>query len=102
MTSHDYNVSRMMELLEHPAVMEYHEVASAVDAFERTIKITPPTLAEAIKFRRDQSGLTQKKMAELCGIPVARYKALELGDDCGMKEARKLAAIGIPASVILG
>jgi len=85
-------------------VIEFHALAAEIDAFEReTYPIPPPTIPEAMTFRREQMLENQREISLRAGMSLNRWKLLESGKcEPSIADARKLHAVGIPASVILG
>lgn len=62
-----------------------------------------PTLAEAMKFRREQMEENQREISLRAGMALHRWQRLESGKNAPtIADARKLYAVGIPVSVILG
>ena len=81
--------------------MEYCRVLTEIDDFENSIKIAPPSLAEVLKFRREQQQMSQSQMAQSLSMPKSRYKALESGkQEPSFGEARKLKGIGISYDIL--
>ena len=101
--NHPAALARIRELLDHPAVQELNELSQQVAAYEAKHHPLPlPTLAEAMKFRREQTGETVKQISGRASLSVATWYDLELGNwTLDLEEARKLHSIGIPAEVIL-
>ena len=91
-------------LMSSPDVIELDALTAEVAAFEREhFPIAPPTLGEAMKFRREQMCENQKEISARAGMPLSSWKALESGENQpSMKDARCLYAVGIPAAVIFG
>jgi antitoxin component HigA of HigAB toxin-antitoxin module len=102
--THAEKLNRIKTLMESPEIIELDALAPEA-AFQeiKRLPIDPPTLAEAMKFRREQTGETAGQIAKRAGIPARLWGLLESGHtDWTMSMARKLHAIGIPASVLLG
>lgn len=101
---HAEKLSRIETLMASPDVIELDALMQEVDAFERaTYPISTPTIAESMKFRREQMGENQREISLRAGMPLNRWKHLESGkNEPSIADARKLYAVGIPAAVILG
>lgn len=97
-------LQRIETLMASPDVIELENLAAEVDSFEREVyPIPPPTVAEAMKFRREQMQESQREISLRAGMSLNRWKHLESGkNEPSLPDARKLYAIGIPASVLLG
>jgi antitoxin component HigA of HigAB toxin-antitoxin module len=101
--NHSEKIKRIETLMASPDVIELDALTAEVAAFEReAYPIQPPTLAEAMKFRRDQMRETQKEISMRAGISLNRWKLLEKGMLPSLNDARGLYSVGIPAQVILG
>lgn len=102
--THAEKLQRIETLMASPDVIELENLAAEVDSFEREVyPIPPPTVAEAMKFRREQMQENQREISLRAGMSLNRWKHLESGkNEPSLPDARKLYAIGIPASVILG
>jgi HTH-type transcriptional regulator / antitoxin HigA len=102
--THSEKLERIEMLMSSPDVIELDALTSEVAAFEREhFPIAPPTLGEAMKFRREQMRENQKEISTKAGMPLSSWKALESGkNQPSMKDARCLYAVGIPAAVIFG
>ena len=102
--THTQKLERIETLMASPDVIELDSLSSEVAAFEREhFPIAPPTLGEAMKFRREQMRENQKEISVRSGMSLSSWKALESGkNQPSMKDARCLYAVGIPAAVILG
>ena len=101
--THAQKLKRIHELIESPDVIELWKLSAEVAAYEKkTYQIPLPTIAEAMRFRREQMGETRVEIAERAGLDVAEwiYFEDEDGDHMTMDEACKLFAIGIPAEVL--
>jgi hypothetical protein len=100
---HAQKLKRIETLMASPDVIELDALMQEVDAFERSsLPISTPTIAESMQFRRQQMLETQKEISTRAGMSLARWKILESGkNEPSMPDARKLYAVGIPASVIL-
>lgn len=61
----------------------------------------PPSLPEAMLFRRQQMGWTQKEASTHANMPLSRWQVIEAGATPSFTDARKLHNAGIPATVIL-
>lgn len=87
-----------------PDVIELDALAAEVAAIEKlAYPIDPPTLAESMKFRREQMGENQREISLRAEMSLSSWKNLESGKNYpSLADARKLYAVGIPASVILG
>jgi hypothetical protein len=102
--THAEKLQRIETLMASPDVIELENLAAEVDSFEREVyPIPPPTVAEAMKFRREQMQENQREISLRAGMSLNRWKHLESGKcEPSIADARKLYAVGIPASVILG
>lgn len=101
--THPAALARLDELVKDPAVVEYHELLASVQAYEaKHHPITLPTLAQAMRFRREQIGETVTQIAVRAFIHPTVWKWLESDDfELTLETARKLHSIGIPADVLL-
>jgi antitoxin component HigA of HigAB toxin-antitoxin module len=97
-------LKRIETLMDSPDVIELDALAAEVEAFEKVAyPIDPPNIAEAMKFRREQMGENQREISLRAGMSLNRWKHLESGkNEPSIADARKLYAVGIPVSVILG
>jgi HTH-type transcriptional regulator/antitoxin HigA len=102
--NHAQKLKRIETLMASPDVIELDALTAEVAAFEREhFPIEPPTLGEAMKFRREQMQENQQEISLRAGMSLYRWKHLESGKfETSIADARKLYAVGIPASVILG
>jgi antitoxin component HigA of HigAB toxin-antitoxin module len=101
---HGEKLKRIDELLQSPDVRELDALTAEVEAYEKErFPIAAPTLSEAMKFRRDQMGESPEEISQRAGMPPWIWKRLEAGEwSPSITEARKLHAVGISASVLLG
>lgn len=61
-----------------------------------------PSIREALRFRQDQYGWSQKKMAAALGIQASHYSEILSGKrNLSLKAVKRAYAIGVPASVLL-
>lgn len=102
--NHAQKLKRIETLMASPDVIELDALTAEVAAFEREhFPIAPPTLGEAMKFRREQMQENQREISLRSGMSLYRWKHLESGKfEPSMKDARCLYAVGIPAAVIFG
>ena len=102
--THAEKINRLEDLMRDSIVIEFHTLAAEIDAFEReTYAIPLPTIPEAMLFRREQMQENQREISLRAGMSLNRWKHLESGkNEPSLPDARKLYAVGIPASVILG
>lgn len=102
--THAEKLKRIETLMASPDVIELDALTSEVEAFEKVAyPIDPPTIAEAMKFRREQMRDNQREISLRSGMSLNRWRILESGKvEPSIADARKLYAVGIPASVILG
>lgn len=102
--THAEKINRLEDLMRDSIVIEFHALAAEIDAFEReAYPIPPPTIPEAMLFRREQMQENQREISLRAGMSLNRWKHLESGkNEPSLPDARKLYAVGIPASVILG
>jgi HTH-type transcriptional regulator/antitoxin HigA len=102
--THAEKLKRIEILMASPDVIELEALTAEVTAFEKEhFPIEPPTLLEAMKFRRDQMGETQKEISARAGMTLSGWKRLEAGEvSPSITEAKRLYSVGIPASVLLG
>jgi hypothetical protein len=102
--THAEKLKRIETLMAAPDVIELDALTAEVEAFEREAYPIPlPTIPEAMKFRREQMGENQREISLRAGMSLNRWKHLESGkNEPSIADARKLYAVGIPASVILG
>ena len=102
--THTEKIDRLESLMRDSSVIEFHTLAAEIESFEReTYPIQPPTIPEAMTFRREQMGENQREISLRAGMSLNRWKHLESGkNEPSLPDARKLYAVGIPASVILG
>jgi antitoxin component HigA of HigAB toxin-antitoxin module len=102
--THAEKLKRIETLMASPDVIELDALAAEVEAFEKVAyPIASPTIAEAMKFRREQMGENQREISLRAGMSLNRWKHLESGkNEPSIADARKLYAVGIPVSVILG
>jgi HTH-type transcriptional regulator/antitoxin HigA len=102
--THAQKLKRIEALLDSPDVVGLHRLIIETSEYEREHYPIPlPTIAEAMRFRREQMGETRVEIAERAGLDVRVWSLLEDDevDDLTISEARKLFTIGIPAEVIL-
>ncbi len=87
-----------------PDVIELDALTADVAAFEKlAYPMTPPTLADVMKYLREQMGETPKEISMRAGIALSSWKHLENGKNApSFADARKLYAVGIPAGALLG
>ena len=102
--THAEKIDRLEDLMRDSIVIEFHELAAEIEAYEREKYPIPlPTIPEAMLFRREQMGENQREISLRAGMSLNRWKHLESGkNEPSLPDARKLYAVGIPASVILG
>lgn len=102
--THAEKLKRIETLMASPDVLELDALAAEVAAFEKVAyPIPPPTLPDAMKFRREQMGENQREISLRAGMSLIRWRQLESGkNQPSLSDAQKLYAVGIPASVILG
>ena len=101
--THDQKLKRIEELTDAPDVIEFYALVREVEEFERTeYPMEMPSIAGAMRFRREQMLENQKQISMRAGMSLNRWKQLESGKiQPSMADARKLYAIGIPESVLL-
>jgi len=101
--THAEKLKRIETLMASPDVIELDALYADLEAFEKVAYPIPrPTIADAMKFRREQMGENQKEISVRAGMSLNRWKHLESGkNEPSIADARKLYAVGIPASVIL-
>lgn len=97
-------LKRIETLMASADVVELETLSADVAAFEKEhFPIEPLTLPEAMLFRRNQMGETQKEISARAGMTLAGWKRLEAGEvSPSITEAKRLYSVGIPASVLLG
>jgi len=107
-------VKRVEELLADPNNIENPEASGFVelnllsdlvaDFEEHQCPVKPPTLAEAIKLRMQERGLTQKALSEFLGISTSRVSEYLNGkSEPPLKVAREISRkLDIDASIVLG
>ncbi|MFM2243048.1 MAG: hypothetical protein RLZ97_1903 [Verrucomicrobiota bacterium] len=102
--TYEEKLKRIEELMGCPEVIELAALTAEVEAHEAANHPLPaPSLAESMKFRREQMGESVEEISTRAGLPPVVWKRLETGEWVpSMTEARKLHAVGIPASVLLG
>ncbi len=102
--THAEKLARIKTLMESPDVVELDALIAEVDEYEKIhFPIDPPTLPESMKFRRDQMNESQREISLRAGMSLERWQLLEMGmSGPSIDDARRLYAIGIPASVLLG
>lgn len=100
---HKEKLFRISLLMDSPDTRELEKLTAEVSEYEKKLfPIDPPTLAMAMKFRREQMGETIEQIANRAQISVRLWGLLESGHtDWSMDMARKLYAVGIPANVLL-
>jgi antitoxin component HigA of HigAB toxin-antitoxin module len=96
-------LKRIETLMASPDVIELDALSAEVEAHERKMfSMETPTVAESMRFRREQMGETQKEISVRANITLARWRRLEAGEvQPSITEAKRLYAIGIPAKVLL-
>ena len=74
------------------------------DYEEEHYPIAPPTLAETIKLRMFEMGLTQTKLAELLGLSTARVSEIITGKgEPSLKTGREISRkLNIDPAIVLG
>ncbi len=73
------------------------------DYEEVSFPITPPTLAEVMKLRMEERGLTQVKVAELLEVSAPRITEYMKGKEPTLKIARTISKkLNIEPSIVLG
>jgi HTH-type transcriptional regulator/antitoxin HigA len=107
-------VERIEELLSNPenienpdakGYVELNLLSDLVADYEETFHpIQPPTLAEAIKLRMQERGLSQKTLSEFLGISTSRISEYLNGkSEPTLKVAREISRkLDIEASIVLG
>ena len=102
--THAEKLKRIKTLMASPDVIELDALTAEVEAFEKeTYPIPLLTIPEAMLFRREQMQENQREISLRAGMSLNRWKHLEIGkNEPSLPDARKLYAVGIPASVILG
>lgn len=107
-------VERIEELLSNPenidnpdakGYVELNLLSDLVADYEETFDpIQPPTLAEAIKLRMQERGLSQKTLSEFLGISTSRISEYLNGkSEPTLKVAREISRkLDIEASIVLG
>lgn len=102
--THAEKLKRIETLMASPDVIELDALTAEVEAFEKEAYPIPlPTIPEAMLFRREQMGENQREISLRAGMSLNRWKHLESGkNEPSLPDARKLYAVGIPASVLLG
>ena len=102
--NHAEKLKRLEALMTEPLVCEFHELAAEIDAWERLrFPIALPSVGSAMNFRRNQMGETQKEISARANMTLAGWRRLEAGEvSPSITEAKRLYAVGIPASVLLG
>lgn len=86
-------------------LLELDLLAAMVEEYEHEhYPVKPPTLAEVLKLRMAEMGLTQAKLSEMLGISPARVSDLVTGKcEPTLKIGRAISKkLDIPPSVILG
>ena len=101
--NHAQKLKRIETLMASPDVIELESLAAEVEAFEKEAYPIPlPTIPEAMKCRREQMLENQREISLRAGMSLNRWKHLESGKcEPSIADARKLHAVGVPASVIL-
>lgn len=101
--THAQKLQRIESLMASPDVLELELLAAEVAAFEKaTFPAALPTVAQAMKFRREQMRENQREISLRAGISLNRWKHLERGKNAAsIADARKLYGIGIPPDVLL-
>ena len=111
---YDAACKRINELLEivsnetsedDPNMIELDLLSDLVaDYEEEHYPITPPTLAETIKLRMFEMGLTQVKLAELLGLSTARMSEIVSGKgEPSLKTGREISRkLDIDPAIVLG
>ena len=96
-------LKRIYKLIKSPDVVDRDALIAEVGAFEKAAYPIPlPTIPDAMKFRRDQMGETQKEISMRAGMSLNRWKLIESGKfNPKIEDARKLYSVGIPAEVLL-
>ena len=112
----EYNaiVNRIEELLSNPENIENPDAKGYVelnlladlvaDYEEKYHAIMVPTLAEAIRLRMQERGLTQKSLSEYLGVSTSRVSEYLNGkSEPTLKIAREISRkLDIDASIVLG
>lgn len=112
----EYNaiLERIEELLSNPDNIENSEAKGFVelnilsdlvaDYEEAYFPVVPPTLAEAIKLRMHERGLSQKALSNFLGISSSRISEYLNGkSEPTLKVARDISRkLDIEASIVLG
>ncbi len=103
--THEQKLKRIETLMASPDVIELDALTAEVEAYEKEHFpiVDPPTLPEAMRFRRDQMGETQKEISARAGMTLAGWRRLEAGEvSPSITEAKRLYSVGIPAGATLG
>ena len=107
-------VVRIEELLSNPENIENPDAKGFVelsllsdlvaDYEESILPIQPPSLAEAIKLRMQERGLSQKALSEYLGVSTSRISEYLNGkSEPTLKVAREISRkLDIEASIVLG
>ncbi len=85
--------------------IELDIISDLVEEYEQEhYPISTPSLAEILKLRMYEMGLTQKKLAELLGISAARISEIISGKgDPSLKTGREMCRkLNIDPAVVLG
>jgi HTH-type transcriptional regulator/antitoxin HigA len=106
---HETALGRLEELLLRNPVPDSEDanelelLALLIKAYEdKNIVIDPPTPIEAIRFRMEQAGLTQKDLVPLIGTKSRVSEVLAGKRPLTLAMARKLhKGLGIPAEILL-
>jgi antitoxin component HigA of HigAB toxin-antitoxin module len=100
---HSEKLKRIETLMASPDVIELDALTAEVAEYERKMfPMEMPSVAEAMKFRREQMGETQKEISVRANMTLAGWRRLEAGEvQPSITEAKRLYAIGIPAKVLL-
>lgn len=112
----EYNViaERIEELLSDPKNIDNPEAKGFVELNllsdlvaeyeEKFHPVSPPTLAEAIKLRMNERGLSQKALSDFLGVSSSRISEYLNGkSEPTLKIAREISRkLDIEASIVLG
>lgn len=98
-------VSENIENPEAKGFVELNLLSNLVADYEEShYPIQPPTLAEAIKLRMHERGLTQKALSDFLGVSTSRISEYLNGkSEPTLKIAREISRkLDIEASIVLG
>ena len=87
-------------LMESPEVIRYFEVLEMIRERDKSVKISAPSIADYMRFRRETLEMTQAEYAEKLGWSEGIIKGIENGGGINLKKAKRLFKDGYPPKIL--